>query len=517
MIGNGYSRFFSTATRILLVLLLLSSILLHVGLVLRLDFDGRNTGDEGEMLYGLRNARLGRPLYLDYHTPPHVLTQYMPLHYYVPGLLARLMGAGEMRTFVVGRCYVYALWVGVGLCIYALARQAGCTRQFACVASLLWFAGEMAPEMAVSFRPDAAALFLSLAALWVYQKGRGLAHATGAVALLLAAFFHKQSAVVALAVIVVEECHRKEYGRGFMMLGGWIAGVVLGLLGARWLAGEAFIQNTFGSLAVTVGLSHQVYVLVMSAARGLVALAGGGLACATLAGGAYPRILKKYFLGALVLAFLSSAKFGSGPNYYLESYALGCVLSGLLLRHWKPEIASRVTILVSVGWLGLAYAAVWLGLQPRLESLAQLSREVVNHSTMRASEARAWDVVLKRLGELEEPVLIENSYVALRLGRIPYMMNASFFGELQSRGKFEDTELLRRLDAGEFMAVVTACPLRTQAGFRHLSPRWIEAIGRRYEPAEFLGSKSPEARSYIYRPVGIARVADEMDKLEEVR
>src|SRR5437879_288048 len=104
---RAFQRICSASICALLGLTLLSAVILHGRLALNLERDGENFPPEGVTLYGLRCAQTGQAVYRDYHTPPHVLSGYMPLFYFVPGYLSRWLHVDRLGTFMVGRCYVY--------------------------------------------------------------------------------------------------------------------------------------------------------------------------------------------------------------------------------------------------------------------------------------------------------------------------------------------------------------------------------------------------------------------------
>ena len=111
---------------ILLVVVVLAAGLLQARWVkAQLDPGGETSEDESDSLVSLVRYTADQPLYLDYRQPPHLLTPYMPLFYVIPGTVARWLQCDKLGTIVVGRCYVYLCWLGIGWLIYWLARQAG--------------------------------------------------------------------------------------------------------------------------------------------------------------------------------------------------------------------------------------------------------------------------------------------------------------------------------------------------------------------------------------------------------
>lgn len=464
----------------LIAMLAVSAVVRHARLAPLVVRDGPVTGDEAEVLLALRHVRAGQSPYHDYRQPPHALAMYMPLFYLVPGAVARLLATGPVATFSVGRAYVYAGWLATALAIVALARQAGGGRLAGAAAGLLWLAGTLAPEMAVVYRPDAVALALSLTAVWAYRRDR-VAVAT---ALLVAAFLHKHSAVAPLVVVLGAEIAAGRWRRGLAVLAGWTGAVAGVVLGGQMLTNGALLLNVFAALDTLARPGHVWMVLQLAVVSGLAALAGGVMACGGDRGGAGTKLLRAYFMVALVWAVASSAKFGSATNYYLEPAAVGCVLAGGLLERWRG--ATTRAPLVGLGVL-LAVVANTL-----LSDLGPLR-------SRRPPPVERWAELAARLQQWPEPVLIEDGYLALRCRAEPVLLNASMFMELARAGRFDERAFRRRLADGAFGAVVTTDPVETRRGFRQFPADWLDVIGQRYRLVE------QRPGFYLYAPRGSGR------------
>jgi hypothetical protein len=487
---------------VLAATLLISAALLHGRLLANLDFDGENSATEAESLYALRSVRQGQPLYHDFHVPPHVLTQYTPLFYFVPGVVARLLHTDDLGTFLVGRCYCYVLWVAIGLVIYGLGRQVGASRGGAALGALLWLAGSLATKWANSYRPDAAAVFFSLAAVWVYLRGRQWSNKAETLVLLVVAFFHKQSAVAALAAIIIEEWRGGGRSRALACLGGWATAVALGIVWAQAATRGLFVMNVFGSLARTWWPAQPLYFLSAIVA-GAAAFTGGVLHCLKSPGKSRAELLKLYFVIAFLLAFLSSAKAGANVNYYLEPFALGCILTGLVLTDWSSVCArTRRDVWLRMAWLGVALGSAFGTLQPRLSLLPGWWRtELIEHQSVRRQQAAAWARVGDYLSNMREPILVEDPYLALRAGSVPFIMNTGNFGDMRRTGNFDASDIIYRIEEGKFAAIITSFPLENGRGSRNLPSEWIERARRKYRLSRYFEVTGVEFQDvYVFQP-----------------
>jgi len=501
MSNKGIAKFTGVSTWALLAILLAATLLLQLHLVVDLDFDGELLSTDAESLYGLRCARNGESPYHDFSRPPHAVALYGPLFYAVPGTIARLLNTSWIEMVVCGRCYTYAAWLGVGLVIYALARQAGCDRSFAAVAALLWFSGTLAPQWAIAYRPDAVAILLSLVALWVYQRGQQPMVVAAAVALLVAAFLHKQTAVTILLAIVVAEMGRGRIGRAAAVLGGWTICVLAAVTATQVLTGGVFVKNVFGAAMLWVA-PGQVWEFFRDAILGAAAaFAGGALAYGVTRGDERLRLLRLCFAVSFELALLTSIKAGANLNYYLEPLAVACVLTGGLLRDGTQPTTGRLTKWLCLAWFGLAIGVSAATLWSRMEHLPERWHAVLDHRAARAQQARAWDRLAACLGELDERVLAEDLYLAVRQSQKLFALHPLQLDELRNAGRFDDSELRQRIADGGFDAIVANFPLEERARKRQFPSRWLEAARGRYVLEKRCAGSKPDEKFYVYRPV----------------
>ncbi len=498
--GRVFQTMFNASVGALLGLGLLSAAILHGRLVLNLDRDGENSSSEGVTLYGLHCAQTGQAVYRDYHTPPHVLSGYMPLFYYGPGYLSRWLRADRLGTYMVGRYYVYAFWLGIGVGVYKLARHAGSARLYATLAAALWLGGLISPQWANSFRPDAMALFFSLAAVWLYLQGSSSQHLAVSTALLMLAFLHKQTAIAPLLVILAEECRLRRWGRAVAVATGWGAALAIIVTVAQRLTGGTFVMNVSSFVHPFTVWRQALYLMTWTLSTNAAVFLASIWACATIATPAPASLLKRYFIVALALALLRSTNYGASQNHYLEPYAIGCVLTAILLQRWQDTPAGLRGRLLRLGWLGVAMAASIYTLSIRTAQIPALIAESIHHRTVRDGEARDWDTLLARVAKLGEPILTEDNYLDLRRGLTPLMLDASLLGELQLHGRFDDADLRRKIAAGEFGAIITTEPFEATLLWRYFPSQWIEIMRHSYRLTDRIPLKSLDTTYYIYQP-----------------
>jgi hypothetical protein len=472
-------------------MLLLLSLLRQSLLIRRIWFDGENSVDESESLFALTRLRTGAALYLDYSQPPHVITCYMPLFYWATEWTTRT-ARSWWQMVVQARWNVYACWVGIGVVLFASARQARCQWPAALLAALLWGSSELGQEWANSLRPDAAALFFSLMALWVYERRRTGAHLALSVLLLAGAALYKHTVLAPLIIILWEELADHHYLRAVAALAAWGGTMAIVAISAQSVTGGLFSLNVYTSLAVAQSGSWPWVLLVTCLALGAAALWGAALACVSIPQRRGVTLWKRYFVISLLLAFARSRIFGAWTNHYLEPFAAGCVLTGVLVQDLLARSPEEAVHWACLCWL---MAAVGITSTLLIYQAPEVIRSEVDH------EDRQWKWFVSLIGRFDGPVLSEDGYVTVRSGRIPYMVDANKFAHLQSDKKFDDTRLLHMIETGGFAAIVTRVAI--DANLRPtwaFPPRWLAPMRRRYRLAATCPVAERDATFYVYLP-----------------
>jgi hypothetical protein len=478
---------------LLLAVLLLLTLLQQSLLIRRIWFDGENSVDESESLFALTRLHTGAALYLDYSQSPHVITCYMPLFYWTTAWITKA-ARSWWQMVVLARWSVYACWVGIGVAIFALARQARCGWPAALLAALLWGGSKLGQEWANSLRPDAAALFFSLMALWVYERRRTGAHLVLGVMLLAAAALYKHTVVAPLVVILWEEVADHHSLRAVAVLAAWGGTMAIVAISAQSVTGGLFSLNVFTSLAVAQSGSWPWVLLVMSLALGAAAFWGAALACVSIPQRHGVTLWKRYFIISLLLALARSRIFGAWTNHYLEPFAAGCVLTGVLVQDLSARGPKEAVHWASLCWL---MAAMGITSTLLIDQARQVIRSGVDHEDMQ------WKWFVSQIGRFDGPVLSEDGYVTVRSGRIPYMVDANKFAHLQRDKKFDDSTLLHMIETGGFAAIVTRVAIDANPRPTWAFPsRWLAPMRRRYRLAATCPVAERDATFYVYVPVG---------------
>jgi hypothetical protein len=192
----------------------------------------------------------------------------------------------------------------------------------------------------------------------------------------------------------------------------------------------------------------------------------------------------------LALAFARSRILGTWTNHYLEPFAAGCVLTGALaqdLLTLGPEDLVR--------WGRFCWLMMAVGLS------VALSFEQGWKIYQSFRDDTPWRQFVARVSDINGPVLAEDSYVTVRSGRTPYMIDANKFAHMQRDGMFDDTELLRTIENGGFGAIVTEFPIDANMRPEWAFPgRWLGPMRRRYQLSGTYLLSGRDETLYLYVP-----------------
>ncbi|MGO9244406.1 MAG: hypothetical protein ACLP0A_17140 [Verrucomicrobiia bacterium] len=500
MRGEWIAKLVRVPIWFLLAILLAATTLWQVHLVGYLDFDGELLSTDAESLYGLRCARDGGSPYHDFSHAPYAVALYGPLFYVVPGTIARVLHTSWIGTVVCGRLYTYLSWLGVAVVIYALGRRIGCQGPAAVTGALLWLSGTLASGWAVAYRPDATAILLALGALWVYQRGESTRAVVLTVALLVAAFLHKQTAAVSvLLAIAITEIERRRFGRAVTVVGGWTICAIIGVAVTQWLSRGAFVENAFEAVAVWAGSGQTWGFLRDAMIHGMAAFTGAVLSYVLFCHDGRLALLRRSFIVSVMLALVTTAKAGAQLNYYLEPLAMACILAAGLLRDEAPPATRRFAVPVRIGWLGLAILACAANLSWKVARFPAWYRDMLDHGAVRAQQARNWERLAACLGELNERVLVEDLYLAVRQCPTPCVVHPRHLEALRGAGLFNDSDLVRQIVDGRFDAIIASFPLEQKVPTRQFPVRWLEAADRRYIMEQRCEGEGLGDAFYVYR------------------
>jgi len=153
---------------------------------------------EGQSIDTIARVAKNRPIYTE-PTLEYVPFIYTPLYFYVSGMLAKLVGV----DFFVGRLVSILSILATGVLLFAWVRKEGGDRLSAWVAAGIFFATyPLSGRWFDVARVDSLFVCLSVASMYVFIYRQNTVGALLTAALLTAAFFTKQSALIIAAPVL---------------------------------------------------------------------------------------------------------------------------------------------------------------------------------------------------------------------------------------------------------------------------------------------------------------------------
>lgn len=433
----------------LLAVVLMLSVVAGLGLLLPTRFD--LSFPEGAVVSGMKEVAEGRTPYTDWRHWPHRFAPYGPLTYYLPGWLADavLQRPDTYDYYRFGRVHSFVFLIGIWTVVVGLGRRVGLSWSGALVPLGLFLVWRWVQEFALSFRPDAPQVFFGLLALWIGLGGRARGwRLFFAMAALMASYWYKPTSwgiAVALGLWTSWE------QGALRAVGLWLGFLVAGLVGALALdvyLGGALMLNMLGVTVVgwqplrmltdlsvfpMAPLALLLLATVISALL-LTGLARGSDSEVESASMRRERLLALALVFSFGFAFIQYGKAGADRNYFLESYALGCVLVVWGFHRWMAQpggngekIALAIALLLG---LGIEAGQGVKGLKAEVERARVMSRPLPGISEFREE------------GLL---VLAYHPYLSLTLGSEPSLLDGYQYMCLIRENPQLEQSVLRRV------------------------------------------------------------------------
>jgi hypothetical protein len=304
-------------------------------------------------------------------------------------------------------------------------------------------------EYGASYRPDAPASFLALAALAVMIRGpaRGR-RAAWVLALLMVAMWIKPTAwgMIAVAALWMRE------GMGWRRTALWLAAWgALGLgtalaLDAHW--NGLLLLNMVGSVYVGLTLSFleglargilqpRIWIIMLGAAASWRALRRGA--------GETERRVAIAALVTLAMALLMGFKKGSDINYFMTPFPLlALMLTRAAARVWQENGTSGAGRREALLWGALLPVALFLLVPPLVTLRKDFSTIVLTWRPSRVAE---------RLAKVRGPILATTPFLLLETESPPVPTDPYGYASLARQGLLDTTALRERIVRREFAAI----------------------------------------------------------------
>ncbi|HOY96743.1 MAG TPA: hypothetical protein PK509_13450, partial [Catalimonadaceae bacterium] len=293
-------------------------------------------GFERNVIWGIQQIMLGKPLYTNPDAAPFAIIQYMPAWYYLVATLGKLLSIDPLNAhsvYSLARTFNAVLSLASVFILYRMA-----TRHFRIPQTIAIFISSIAflwmEAFTISGRPDCFKGFVFQCLIYVllqYPSKRKRVVFPLAMMLSVLAFFTKQDGLVFCAILPVVLFLQKEWKQ--MLVTGLGIALMIAVVFSLFQFGTNgdFIRNVLGGLNNGISISWFVgafsgYFSVMAVLFGLALVMSLEFV-----------FEKNYALHVLAAGFvfsffpqlLFSLKYGSGPNYFLECTFISLLFLGI--------------------------------------------------------------------------------------------------------------------------------------------------------------------------------------------
>ncbi|MBI1784072.1 hypothetical protein HYR69_02925 [Candidatus Sumerlaeota bacterium] len=488
--------------RAIFLLLALWSLSVWIWLAMLLPKATDISSPEGALVGSACEVAQGHSPYQDWRLWPLHFSPYGPLTYYPAGWIVRLIHPSHVphAIYMAGRAQSFLYLLGIAALLALILRRF----------NFSWFASLAAPMLLtawrdptltfiVSYRPDAPQIFFSILALWIALGGRATKWRTIAALLSLSVSMWFKSTswgmIAALAFWIYQS-----YGIGRAVAAGALFGGINLILAftLNWKSGGLLFLNMIASLdngmdwrGIYTGFGPSFpwipkIIFFASAAASIRIL----IAPPARATGQNPPDGRVKLLSLAVLAtFLASSlqilKVGSGGNYYLEFYALGCTLLVIeVSRLWRrDQTVSHLRRAILLPSLLLAFATIG--------AVSEIKRTISDFPT----RIKAWrpSPSLQAMENFEGNVLASLPWLVLRRPAPPTILDEVQYGILTRRGKIDERILLNKIERREFgLVLILTENIRLKNGW--FPPSLLPTLDKHYRIAsrgEYLTTFDP--------------------------
>lgn len=399
---------------------------------------------------------------------PYNASPYPPLSYLIHGGLGRLFGGELLTVRTVGRFTALGMTLLSSGLIVLVSQALGSGRLWGVGAGLIFLIARPAHFFAVSLRPDEMACTIMLIGLVTVLSFRNYWLAGTIFAVALTA---KHSFIAVPLAIVIQLLLKRDIRSSLkFIVGGSVAGLVIALL-STWMLGpywwQAFtLQGLHGGdpkqAIFFIGDGFTQLALIVGLASLLVSELSGTISVVALA-----------FIISLLLNSIALMKVGAASNYFLETVALGAILSG----HLAKQIFDRqIQSLEALRWKQFSWALLLALLIPG--TVTQMIETI--HTAKALQDAVPSFALVERLQAIEAPILSDSAGFYFDSQHTPYVTPPDLIMAAVEGGKMDGSPMQEFIERQEFGAVV----LKTNWKERRFYPQaWISAIEQNYENA----------------------------------
>jgi len=319
---------------------------LHLGLkrILMFSYAPDLGGFERNVIWGIQQIMLGKPLYSNPDGTPFAIVQYMPAYYYLIAIIGKILSIDPLdahSVYSLARCFNALLSLGSVFILYRIAslhlRIPQTIAIFVSSLAFLWM-----EAFTISGRPDCFKGFVFQCLIYVllqYPSNRKRYVFPLAILLSVLAFFIKQDGLVFCFILPAVLFLQKEWKQMLIACLSLLLSVAIIFFLFQYGTNGDFVRNVLGGLHNGISISwfagaFSGYFSVMAVLFGLALV----MSLEFLFEKNYAlHVLGAGFVFTFFPQLLFSLKYGSGPNYFLECTLISLIFLGIMLHRLSSK------------------------------------------------------------------------------------------------------------------------------------------------------------------------------------
>lgn len=254
----------------------------------------------------------GIPLYSSVHVPPYRVMAYVPLYFFISGLLMTF----SSTAFWVGRLISLIAVFGIAFILYLTIKNVIKTSspRLPLVGALIFITGRYVYRYSQFFRPDSLAIFLCVLALYIFIRHRNSWGVYSSLGIAIIAAFVKQNHIWALCAILWSLfAHKRKDGLHALLFVSIVTASIM-LSGEVLTGGHFFEQVVYYNLFNDYKGGHAAFLIWLVFSKHSIFLFFAGL---ELLKAEKFSVIHRYFI-LVCFSTLMVGKVGSQVHYFLE-------------------------------------------------------------------------------------------------------------------------------------------------------------------------------------------------------
>jgi len=436
---------------------------------------------EGILLNQAKLFAQGIDIYRDISNYPYLVGMYTPIYSLLSAFFVKLFGI----SFSIGRAISILSAILIGFLIYK-SNRGKTGRHIALFSSLIFFTSPYINTWTCLFRVDTLGLLFSLTGLYVVYKHEDNKKVYIAVPFLLLSVYTKQSFIAApVASFVYLFLRDKKRGLAFIGLFGSVA-MILFLIINYVTDGEFFLHAVaYNAYPFSKRMAILRYRDMISSHTILFGFASAYTINALSK--KERNLFVIYFIISALIA-LTVGKTGAVINYFLETVAASCILTGALWdglrsRIDRESLSNNLVIVLLLLQLVLFFQlprTYWWRLGP--DKTAAMNN---------------FNKISSYVKEASDNILSQNATFIV-LNDKTYLFQPYEFSVLQRQGLWDQSRFVNDLKAEKFSLILLYFNVNDAASYQNHKPfftdEMMDAMRQSYYVVDKIGG------TYIYMP-----------------